>query len=343
MANNEFQTLKNDIKNGNVQNFYVFYGEEVYLKSFYMKKIEEMIINGGFADFNLEKFDETNFELENFNNAIESLPAMAEKKLILVRDFDLFKMKAEIKDKIIEILSNLPDYVCLIFDYATIEFKEDKRQKISKIINEFGNVIEFEYLSQKDVNLWIKKKFTAENIEISDEICEYLTFVCSASLTNLTNECEKLILHCKEKVTKNDINNVCSKVLEAKIFDVADRILENDIFTAQNLINDLIFLKTNEFTIASVINSHFQRLYSAKLGAKQNKNEKFYMDLWGTRSSYAVKISLSQSSKYDIDFLRKACNLCVKTLIDMVSINGDKIEMLQILVVKLGAINVKNK
>lgn len=342
MENNEFQTLKNDIKNNNLHNFYVFYGEESFIKNTYMKKIEEMIIGGGFADFNLEKFDEMNFNLEYFINAIESLPAMAEKKLILVRDFDLFSMKADIKDQMIDILCDLPDYVCIIFDYATIEFKEDKRQKISKVLHEHGKLVKFEYLSQRDVNLWIKKKFSAENIEITDEVCEYLSFIASVSLANLTNECDKLIVHCEEKVTKNDIDSVCSKVLEAKIFEITDRILENDILTAQNLINDLILLKTSEFSILAVINSQFQRLYSAKLGLEQGKNDKFYMDLWGTRSSYAVKMSLTQAKKYNIKFLREACNLCVNASIDMVSVNIDKIEILELLMLKLGTINVKN-
>lgn len=336
---NELENLKKDIKNESLSKFYIFYGAEDYMKNFYVKKIENLLIDDAFKSFNLEKFDEISFNLQDFSNAVDSLPAFAEKKLIIIRDFDLFKMKTEIKDQIIEILSDLPDYLCVIFDYATIEFKQDKRQKINNVIKENGEIVEFNYLSQKEINLWIEKKFQAENLTISSKTCEYFTFICSMSMSNLTSESQKLLSICENEVTNQDIDKFCSKVLEAKIFDVTDKIIKKDILSAQKLIDDLIFLKTDEFSIVSVINSQFQRFYSGKLGLNQQKSDKFYMDLWSIRSSYAIKINLEQARKLDLEYLRKACNLCAKATIDMVSLNIDKSEILQLLIVKLGAIN----
>lgn len=196
MHENEYDTLKNDIKNNNLGNFYIFHGIEDYLKNDSLKKIENLLLDEAFKSFNLEKFDEQNFNIEDFSNAIESFPAMSDKKLIIVRDLDLFKLKADLKDELVAILSDLPDYVCVIFDYATIKFEQDKRQKMSNVIKKFGQIIEFTYLSQKQLNVWIKRRLKAEKIEISDKTCEYFTFISSMGMSNLASECDKLAGYC---------------------------------------------------------------------------------------------------------------------------------------------------
>lgn len=342
MEKNEFENLKKDLKNNELKNFYIFYGNEDFLKEFYLKKIEDFVVDKDFKEFNLEKIDGNKFDIDIFSSALESFPAMSEKKMIIVRDFDLLKVKADIKDDIIKLLSDIPDYVCLIFDYATIEFKRDRKQKIDKILDKNASIVSFEHLSQKDINKWIKKKLSIENIEIEDKVCDYLTFNCSMSMTNLSNECTKLISYCENEVKKEDIDAVCFKILEAKIYDVTEKILSKDLVSAQKIIDDLILLKNDEFMILSVINSQFQRLYCAKLGLLQNKTTDFFMGFWKTKSSYMVKINLKQAQKYDIGFLRKACNLCARATVDMVSLNTDKSKLLQILIVKIGAINAKS-
>lgn len=338
----DFEMLRQDIKNNNLKNFYVFHGVEDYLKNHSLKMIENFLLDEAFKSFNLEKFDENNFDLQEFSNAIESFPAMSDKKLIIVRDFDLFKMKAEIKDEIIEILSDLPDYVCVIFDYATIEFKQDKRQKISNVIKNYGQIVHFDFQPQSELNIWLKKRFAVDKIKISNTTCEYLTYICSMSMSNLASECEKLREYCKDEVLQSDIDAICSKVLEAKIFDITDKLLKRDVVSAGQLVDDLLMLKTEEFSIMSVINSQFQRLYSAKMGINRKKNEQYFMDLWNIRSPFAIRMSLSQAQDYDLDFLREACNLCVKTAVDMVSVNMEKSKLLQLLIVKIGAIDAKS-
>lgn len=338
MSDNNFLTLKKQVKDNEIAQFYIFHGVEDYMKNFYIKKIQDAIIDENFASFNLEKFDEQNFEINAFLDAVESMPAMAERKMIVVRDVDVFKLKSSDKSLFEDILADLPDYVCVIFDYATIEFKMDKRMKIGSLILKHGHVIEFENLSQNELDKFILRIFKQAEISIATDVMKYLTFITGMGMSNLVTECEKLCAFCEETVTKEDVDKVCSKVLEAKIFDVTDKIISKDINRARELISDLIMLKTDVFSILSVINSQFQRLYAIKLGQKEHKDEKYIMNLVGLHSAYAMKISSSQASKLDLVYLRNACNLCVKATFDIVSINSSQEQLLDILVVKLGAL-----
>lgn len=333
-----YEKLKSDVKNKSIQNLYIFHGVEDYMKNFYLKKIEDSLLDENFKSFNLEKFDDLSFNIDEFYNAVESLPAMSDKKLIIVRDIDIFKLKSDDRDKMIEIFSDIPPYTTVIFDYATFEFKPDNRQKLGKIIKSNCEVVEFKYLSTKEINTWITKRFLASDLKINVNTLEFLTFTCSYSMTNLSSEIDKLCVYSKDEVSKKDIEDVCTKVLEAKIFDVTDRLLKKDIIGTMALIDDLFMLNVDEFSIVSVINAQFQRLYSAKLGINRKLNEKYFMDLWGIYSSYAIKINLNQAKILDLEVLKKACNLCVNSAIDMVSKNFEKGEIINHLIVKIGTL-----
>lgn len=331
-----FEKLKKSIKSDEIENLYVFTGVEDFLKNHYLSVIENKLLDENFKSFNLEKFDENNFEINEFYNSVESFPAMSEKKLIIVRDIDVFKQKADIREKLVDIFSDIPEYTHIIFDYATIEYKPDNRQKIGKLLKD--SVVSFEHLSNKDLYAWIVKKLETYNLKINAKTLDYLIFICSKSMTNLKSEIDKLGVYSKEEVTTKDIDDICTKVLEAKIFDITDKLLKGNIDEVFALIDDLIMLNTDEFAIISVINSQFQRLYSAKIGIKQRLNEKAFMDLWGIYSGYAVKITLNQAKVLEHEFLKKACNLSVNSSMDLVSKNMDKREIINDLIINIGAL-----
>ena len=47
--------LKNQIKNNDFSNVYMIYGDEGYLKEFYVKKLKEKLVEPAFADFNFHQ------------------------------------------------------------------------------------------------------------------------------------------------------------------------------------------------------------------------------------------------------------------------------------------------
>lgn len=337
-----FSKLKTDLKNENIGNFYIFYGVEHYMKNFYIEKIQNQLILGEFASFNLEKFDQFNFTVEDFENAVESYPAMSERKLILVRDVDIFKLKADEKDRLIEVLSDLPEYICIIFDYIAVEYKIDARVKLGKIIKKNASEVEFEFLALPDLKAWLMRRFKTYKLEISTNNLEYLIFSCGMSMTSLSNETLKLSGYSKGTITEEDIDLVCTKAIEAKIFNIADDVMNGKMMKAFDMIDELIMQKNEEFSILAVINSQFQRLYMTKLCLNEGKNNDFIAKTINIKSSYAVNININSAQKLGIFYLRNTTNLCAKAMLEMVSENSDKYEVLKILITKIGGLDVKN-
>ena len=156
--NNGVKQLKSDLANGNVGSLYVFYGEEGYLKRHYLNQLKELC-GGPFEAFNNITLDGEQVTVQALTDAVDSIPMGSEKKLVVVRDYKLMQPTGDLKDFLPKLLSELPEYICLVFYFDTLEFKPDKRLNLWKILEANGQVIEFAQSSAASLIPWVKRHF----------------------------------------------------------------------------------------------------------------------------------------------------------------------------------------
>ena len=124
------QKLKADIKSNTPERLYLFYGEEAYLREHYLDVMRKLVVGDQMPEFNLIEF-EGEIGADVLAEAIDSYPAMSDRKLVIVRDFDIFKVNEQYRKQLEEMLSDLPDYCCLIFVYANVNSNQKYRSFIS--------------------------------------------------------------------------------------------------------------------------------------------------------------------------------------------------------------------
>ena len=90
-----FDQLKLDMKSKQPARFYVFYGEEDYLRMDYIARIKGLLLDDLTADFNFHRLNPETFSIELLANSLEALPMMAERSVILVEDVDLFALDGD--------------------------------------------------------------------------------------------------------------------------------------------------------------------------------------------------------------------------------------------------------
>ena len=144
-SNGKAQLIR-DLKQVTFAHLYVIFGEESYLKEYYLQQLRENVIDPTFADFNRIELEGKGLTPEQLTEAVDSYPAMSEKKLSFITDFDLFKPPAALSDMLPALLEDLPDYVCLVFYYDILDGKPDKRTKISKILQKVACFAEFSHM-----------------------------------------------------------------------------------------------------------------------------------------------------------------------------------------------------
>ena len=72
-------------------------------------------------------------------------------------------------------------------------------------------------------------------------------------------------------ITKNEINDLSIKELEAKIFDLTDNLGKKDTKTALEVLNELIYNKEPVQKILITLYNHFKKLYLCKLAQEYSK------------------------------------------------------------------------
>ena len=107
--------------------------------------------------------------------------------MVLVEEVDLFELNESDREKLTAMLTDVPEYCCLLLTYT--DFKPDKRKKkLWDALEKNAVLVEFNYQSESDLRAWIQRHFRAAGKQIAPELCGYLLQQCGLSMTRLDGE-----------------------------------------------------------------------------------------------------------------------------------------------------------
>ena len=273
--------------------------------------------------------------VQSLTDAIDSIPMGSEKKLVIVRDYKLMQPTGDMKDFLPQLLAELPDYVCLVFYFDTLEFKPDKRLNLWKVLEKHGQVIEFAQSSAASLIPWVKRHFYQHGKMIDTPECEYLLFLCGASMENLLTEIEKISAGTpQERIDKGDIDALGSRVLEATVFELTDSILERQYSKGLLILRDLFDMKQETVAIHAAITKQMQRLYGAKLALSKGKGENEIAQILGFKSAYPARRLIQSARRCGLDYLRWVQSACLETDLALKSNLPDPQRSLELLLLR---------
>lgn len=299
--------LKKQLKDNNIGGLYLFYGEEEYLKKLYIDKIRALVPDGGFPDFN-HIYLNGRLPLSEYDDAWESFPMMTDRKLIIIKDSNIMKLKkgrddtasaGDIKAFWTEKLKRLSDDTVVIFDETSV----DKRSVIYKEINKKGTVIEFDFMSDAELVTWVIGQCLERGKKISKDVALYLVERVDDGLNNLSNELNKLFDFCDNEILKSDIDRCVSKSLQVITFDLTDAIMSNNAARAMEVLNDIrTITKESSFAVLYLMLSNFEKLLQVKLMQGKSVGE---IAAKLSTAPFIAKKYMDMARRFDADTLIK--------------------------------------
>ena len=250
--------IAQDIKNGIFHKLYLIYGEEKYLLRQYLGNLLHAL-GAAPGNMNYTVFSEKKTTDDEIISICETMPFFAERRVVLLDELDLFKSKRE---KLTDYLKNLPDYLVLIVREDTA----DKRSRLYKEIIKTGTVAEFKTQDTKDLGVMVAKKLKAAGKLIRKSTCELFLSKAGTDMNYISCELEKLIAYTgdRQEVTAQDIEEICSPVIENKIFDLVNAAASGDRKTALEKYDDLIILKESPMRILYLLAKQYDQLLHIK-------------------------------------------------------------------------------
>ena len=334
--NSALQQLKAELRGKEVGNLYVFHGEEVFLLHHYLEQIRKLLLDELTESFNHHRLNSENFDIRSLADAVENLPMMAEHTLVQVDDIDLFKLSEDQREKVVDLLSDIPEYCTLVFTYITVPFKPDKRQKkLWEAIDKNGCVVEFAKQEQRELIPWITRHFAAKGKRISSDLCSYLIEITGGTMTALSGEIDKICAYSgAEHIVKEDIDAVTEPVMDAVVFQMTDLLGQGQYAAALQKLQQLLKMQQEPIAILGAVGNHFRSMGVARTLLDNGRPSGELMKLCGMGEHPARK-TMDAARRFTPAFCGKAAELVLETDFKMKTSFDDQDRLLELLILQL--------
>ena len=308
----EYQRLKNDLSAGEAGQVYLFHGEESYLREYYLGALKAALIPAGFESFNYHKLEGKGLSIAELAEAVEAMPMMAERTMVVVTDLDLFRLGEDARNALIALLEDFPAYCCLVFVYDLLEYKPDRKmKKLCAALDGYVRTVDFRLAERGDLINWIRRRFRALGKEIGIDAAERLIFTCGALMTGLVPEIEKIGAYARgREITAEDIDAVADPIPDAAAFKLTDAIVRGDYDAAGGILAQLLKQQEEPFMILAVVGKELRRLYTARIALDEGRDKLWLMERWGMRSDYPARLLLDAARRTTRAWCANAVRLC---------------------------------
>lgn len=295
---------------------FLLWGEEAFLRAHYKKQLVELLTPDMMEELNVSLYNGKDYSIRDVDDAIEGLPVMAEKKLLIFNDSLIFKpdgrtgAKAEYRDYWAKRLQDLPEHVAIIFDESEI----DKRSALLKQVDKIGACVEFAYMTEEEMVRWTSRLFGFFEKEISSADARYLNEITAEGMMAVRREAEKLVAYAGERkqITRADIDTLVMPTVEGKVFDMVAAMLAHKSDEALKLLEDLFVLKTEAVQILAAIIYNVDKLLQTKILVSDRCDKSQIMSKLKISPFQATKF-MRDSAKYSIEELRELSRRVAET------------------------------
>ena len=306
-----YAEINREIKENRLGKLYLFHGEEAYLRGHCLERIQKALVPAGAEGFNLHRLSGKGLSLRELAGAVEGVPFLCERKLVVADDFDLMGVPSAERDGWAALLDNIPDACCLIFVYDTIPYKPDGRSKIQAALNRSACIAEFKEQEDSALIGWAVRHFKALGKEIDHPLCEYLVFRCGRGMSALYGEIQKIAAYSEApRITRETIDEVTEPVLEAVSFDLSDAVADGNTRKASRLLQTLQWMREPPEVLLGTVGKTLRGLYAARLAIEHKKTTRDVMDVCGYRSPYPAEKLLRSAKKRSLAWCQNALLAC---------------------------------
>jgi len=188
-------------------------GENVFgLRTELDKQVRQFLDEHG--DMALERLDGEEAPFERLQEALQSLPFLASKKMVVLRSPSANKQFTENAERL---LGELPETT----DVILVEPKLDKRSSYYKLLKKVTDYREFAELDRAGLARWLVAAAKEQGGSISQGDAMYLVERVGANQLMLGNELKKLLLY-DPHITRTTINILTEPTPQSTVFELLE-------------------------------------------------------------------------------------------------------------------------
>jgi DNA polymerase-3 subunit delta len=186
MPAHSLDALSRSLKKGEIAPAYYLYGSEDVLKDEAVRSIIELATDPATRDFNLDQRSALQLDPEEIHSLCNTLPMMAERRVVLLRDIEAWKRKTKARDGFLRYLEHPGPETVVILVQGSGEEGEDKE------LVRGTYAVRFDALSAERATKWVLREAEKLDVDLEAAAAEHLVRSVGAGLGALLSELAKL-------------------------------------------------------------------------------------------------------------------------------------------------------
>lgn len=321
---------------------YLFWGEEEYLKRYCLDELREVVKSEGMEDFNRTVIDfDRDGSLKDVEDAVSTLPVMAEHKIIEVWGLDILSLKKDDEKRLTDAVKSVEkDTIFIIFERHSeldLSTKKAKERKIIKDLSALMTVTEFARQSEMKLLSWTDRIFKTSEVRISDFNITKMIKLCDFSMTRLKSDSEKIIAYCKRQgldTVPNEIIDLLVKpTAENEGYEFTDAVIKRNRKEACTILENLKGQNVEAVIILSMLSKALNALSVIK-SARGKFSDNDIATMTGL-FPWQIKSYIGAASNWNGVDLKKAVGLAFDCDSDLKSTGVPPYVLLERLVVSI--------
>lgn len=293
---------------GEISPLYCLFGEEAFMIDEALVKIREKVLGDGLPDFNLNVFYAADSSVESICDAVETLPMMAQRRLVLVKEAQ--ELSAAEWERLTPLVENPVSSTTLVI----VATKVDMRKKFFKFFETKGVMVKFQKPFENQLAPWIHYIAKKYDKVMSPEAVEVLREWVGSNLSDINNEIRKVAQFVGEKnqVDVDDLRAVVSRTRVESVFDLVNSMGQGDAAGAFTHLAYLLDGGQNEVGVLTMIIRHFRILLLCQEALKEGLSLSQIASRVGVHGFF-IKEYIEQARKQSLKHLLSVYDVLLDT------------------------------
>lgn len=304
MDRKEFSQL---LKAGKVQGAYLFEGVEENIKAATLQALRKAVLPEGLEELNETLMDAP--QTDAIIAACETLPFMADKRLIIVREHPALSGRADADERLVAYIPQVPESAVLVF---LCRGKADARKKLYTAVKKANGIVSFAPLTDAELNAWIIKTFNSLGKSVTPQTASVLSFTVGNDTALLRLEIEKLaaLAGDRDTVTEEDVQSVATRSVECTVFEMVDAVVAGQQGKAFGLLRDMLTTGSDRLGILAMLLRQFRLMQHIKIMQFEKVSPNDIKQRLGI-APFAAERCMRQASGYTGGQVKKAVQICL--------------------------------
>jgi DNA polymerase-3 subunit delta len=265
------------LRKGDPAPIYLLHGPEAFLRDEILREIRASVLESESADFNHDSFSWGACQVPDIVSAAQTLPFMAERRLIEIHG--LTKISEKEAAQLMGILEDPAPDAVVVF---TAE-KADMRRGFFRKIGEVGLSLRMEPPADRELPDWARAQAKGLGFTLAPAAAALLTDLVEPSLGRIRAELEKLLSYLPpgEEADEEAVRQLVGRSRVEAMYKLGDVLAEGDTGGALTLVRMLTETETGPEFLIGFLRNQVRRWTIAKAASAQGSGPKELAELLG--------------------------------------------------------------